>query len=122
MKFKLLSVNEIEQILGGKPGRPRKNPNTQQVKKSMELSEISKGDIVRSIGGSGPYYQSSKGRTYKGTYGLLKVDEILPNGFYAYKVSKRDYRVNDTARQFIYMGKPEKVDLINREPHKIVKV
>lgn len=120
MKLSLLTVEEIEKILGSKPGRPRKHP--QQVKNSVELGELSKGDIVRSIGGNGPYYQGSKGRTYKGTYGLLKVDEVLPNGFYAYRVSKREYKVNDTARQFIYMGKPEKVDLINREPHKIIKV
>lgn len=120
MNLKILTIQEIEAIFTKKVGRPRKN--ALQVKKSVDLSEISKGDIVKSIGGHGPYYEGSKGRSYKGTYGLLKVDEVLPNGFYAYKVSKRDYKVNDTARQFVYMGMPEKVDLINREPHKIIKV
>lgn len=120
MDFRLLTISEIEELLNQKVGRPRKHPK--QDEKVLKLDQISKGDIVRSVGGNGPYYQGAKSKTYKGTYGLLKVDEVLSNGFYAYKVSKRQFKINNTARYFVYMGKSEKVDIINREPHKIVKV
>lgn len=89
----------------------------------VNWKELQIGDVVRSIQGYGPYFENSKGeRTFQGSYGYYKVESIENDGFYAYEHSPRGKRLDFGGRRFIYMGEPKKVDVINRQPHKLVKV
>ncbi len=85
--------------------------------------ELKVGDVVRSIHGHGPYFENSKGeKTYQGSYGFYKIDQICEEGFHAYEYSPRGKKLDFGGRRFIYMGESKKVDVINRQPHKLIKV
>lgn len=85
--------------------------------------ELKVGDVVRSIQGYGPYFENSKGeKTFQGSYGFYKVESIAEDGFYGYEHSPRGKKLDFGGRRFIYMGEAKKVDVINRQPHKLIKV
>jgi hypothetical protein len=93
------------------------------VNEVVNWKELQIGDVVRSIQGYGPYFENSKGeKTFQGSYGYYKVSEMVDNGFYAYEHSPRGKKLDFGGRRFIYMGEPKKVDVINRQPHKLIKV
>lgn len=102
----------------------KQSPSTKIHKDEVaDWKELKVGDVVRSIHGYGPYFENSLGeRTYQGSYGYYKVESIGEDGFYAYEHSPRGKRLDFGGRRFIYMGEPKKVDVINRQPHKLVKV
>jgi hypothetical protein len=43
-------------------------------------------------------------------------------GFYAYEYSPRGRKLDFGGRRFVYMGESKKVDVVNRQPHKLLKV
>lgn len=89
----------------------------------INWKELAIGDVVRSIHGYGPYFENSKGeKTFQGSYGFYKIDSIGEDGFYAYEHSPRGKRLDFGGRRFIYMGEAKKVDVVNRQPHKLIKV
>lgn len=89
----------------------------------VDWKELNVGDVVRSIQGYGPYFENSKGeKTFQGSYGYYKVDTIAEDGFYGYEHSPRGKKLDFGGRRFIYMGESKKVDVINRQPHKLIKV
>lgn len=88
-----------------------------------DWSELQKGDVVRSIQGYGPYFENSLGeKTFQGSYGYFRVDEVSESGLHVYEYSPRGMKLSMGGRRFIYMGPSEKVDVIHRQPHKLLKV
>ena len=88
-----------------------------------DWKELKVGDIVRSIHGYGPYFENSLGeKTFQGTYGYYKLEQIVNDGFYAYEYSPRGKKLDFGGRRFVYMGESKKVDVIHRQPHKLLKV
>ena len=115
----LEALNKAEQSKKTKQ-EPVKKIHQHEVTNWKELNE---GDVVRSIQGYGPYFENSKGeKSFQGSYGYYKVESILEDGFYAYEYSSRGKKLDFGGRRFIYMGESKKVDVINRQPHKLVKV
>jgi len=96
-------------------------------KKSYKFEEVDwktlqRGDLIKSIGGHGPYYNSKLGKRYKGEYGVFKVDEVIDNGVYVFRSAKRKGVFTFGGRRFIYMGPKEKYECIWREPHKLIRL
>lgn len=102
----------------------KQSPSTKIHKDEVtDWKELKVGDVVRSIQGYGPYFENAKGeKTFQGSYGYYRVDTIAEDGFYGYEHSPRGKKLDFGGRRFIYMGEPKKVDVINRQPHKLVKV
>ena len=102
----------------------KQSPSTKIHKDEVvDWKELKVDDVVRSIQGHGPYFENSLGeKTFQGSYGYYKVSEIVDNGFYAYEYSPRGRKLDFGGRRFLYMGEPKKVDVINRQPHKLIKV
>lgn len=116
----LEAVRKIEQSKNKK----NKNQNTKKVN-HLEVSnwkELEVGSVVRSIQGYGPYFDSPNGKIFQGSYGYYKVSEMSEEGFYAYEYSPRGRKLDFGGRRFVYMGESKKVDVVNRQPHKILKV
>lgn len=112
-------INAIRQIEQSKD-QSKKSLHANEV---TDWKELKVGDVVRSIHGYGPYFENSKGeKTYQGSYGFYKVDQMCEEGFHAYEYSPRGKKLDFGGRRFIYMGQPKKVDVINRQPHKLIKV
>lgn len=89
----------------------------------IDWTALKKGDVVRSVQGYGPYFENSKGeKTYQGNYGIFKVDEVHKEGFYAHEYSSRGRKLDFGGRRFLYMGESRRVDIIYRQPHKLIKV
>lgn len=84
--------------------------------------ELSTGDIVRIIQGSGPYYIFKNGdRQYEGVSGLVKIGEITQEGFWATHYKLKQNR----GSYFVYMGKECRSPLIDnliRSKHKVIKL
>ncbi len=80
-----------------------------------EWRELVAGSRVRVIGGSGPYYLDTQGRSYlteKGVYTVIGVDI---NGVHA--------RTQYGSYTYLYMGPEERSDLCHslyRSPHKLL--
>ena len=83
-----------------------------------DYTTLSKGDKIKVLKGSGPYYIAESGeKQYLGNKGIFVVDSILGNGIMA--VSKYG------AIEFLYMGREEQssiMDNIIRSPYKIALV
>jgi len=84
----------------------------------VDYTTLSKGDKIKVLKGSGPYYVGESGeKQYLGNNGIFVVDSILNNGIMA--SSKYG------AIEFLYMGQEEKssvMDNIIRSPYKIALI
>ena len=100
----LEAVRKVEANKGRKPKVADPKKHHLEVEDWQELQE---GDIVRSI---------------QGSYGYYKVSEMSDEGFYAYEYSPRGRKLDFGGRRFVYMGEAKKVDVVNRQPHKLLKV
>jgi len=84
----------------------------------VDYTTLSKGDKIKVLKGSGPYYIGESGeKQYLGNSGFFSVDNVLSNGIMA--VSKYG------SIEFLYMGQEEKsniLDNIIRSPYKIALV
>jgi hypothetical protein len=90
-----------------------------RVKRSLvsEWNELVPGDRVRVIGGSGPYYLDTQGRSYLTEKGVYTVVGIDINGVHA--------RTQYGSYTYLYMGPEERSDLCHslyRSPHKLLKL
>lgn len=82
---------------------------------------LKSGNSIKSLRGYGPYFVNYYGKKiYKGEYGYYQVDSIDYNGIYVYKLSSQGEPLYHCGRKFIYMGETTKVDIMNRQPHKLV--
>lgn len=89
----------------------------------QDWTQLKEGDIVRSVRGHGPYYVNCYGdKIYKGEYGYFKIDSLDYNGIHVYEYSPRGAILYHGGRRFIYMGEIRKVDIMHRQPHKLIKV
>tara|TARA_A100001515_G_scaffold127595_1_gene113393 strand:- start:261 stop:695 length:435 start_codon:yes stop_codon:yes gene_type:complete len=84
--------------------------------------QLSQGDIVKIVQGSGPYYMLDNGdKQYSGVYGVVRVKQKEHNGFWATHYKLKQNR----GSLFVYMGhncnSPVVPNLI-RSKHKIVKL
>lgn len=83
-----------------------------------DYTTLSKGDKIKVLKGSGPYYIGDSGeKQYLGNNGVFVVDSILGNGIMA--VSQYG------AIEFLYMGQEEKsnvLDNIIRSSYKIALI
>jgi hypothetical protein len=84
----------------------------------LDYTTLSKGDKIKVLKGSGPYYTGESGeKQYLGNHGFFIVDKTLHNGIMA--VSQYG------AIEFLYMGQEEKsnvLDNIIRSPYKIALI
>lgn len=115
----LQAVKKLEANKGRKPKLLNLKKHDLEVHNWQELQE---GDVVRSIQGYGPYFDSPNGKIFQGSYGYYKVSEMSDEGFYAYEYSPRGRKLDFGGRRFVYMGEAKKVDVVNRQPHKLLKV
>ena len=80
-----------------------------------------KGDIIRVVGGSGTFYQTSDGmRHYLTDRGKYEVESIDSNGIHVRGVAPRT-----SGHQFLYMGPLTKSSLctsLYRDKHKLLAV
>lgn len=89
----------------------------------QDWTQLKSGDVVRSIRGHGPYFVNCYGnKIYKGEYGYYEVDSVDYNGLHVYEFSPRGKALYHGGRRFIYMGETKKVDIMNRQPHKLILV
>lgn len=83
--------------------------------------ELSKGDIVKIIQGTGPYYLLENGeRHYLSINGIVRVGDKEHNGFWATHYKLKQNR----GSFFVYMGhkcRSPISDSLIRQKHKIVK-
>lgn len=113
---------DLEKVLAliEKPKKENKKIHDCEVE---DWTKLKSGDVVRSIRGYGPYFTNYYGKKiYKGEYGYYQVDSVEYNGLQVYEYSPRGKALYHGGKRFIYMGEKRKVDIINREPHKLIKV
>lgn len=84
--------------------------------------ELSIGDIVKIVRGSGPYYLLSNGeKHYLSINGIVRIEDIEDNGFWAVHHKLKQNR----GSFFVYMG-PKRcspiVDHLVRQKHKVIKL
>ena len=123
MDYNVSEILQAVKKLEANKGRKSKLVNIK--KHDLEVhnwQELQEGDIVRSIQGHGPYFDSPNGKIFQGSYGYYKVAEMSEDGFYAYEYSPRGRKLDFGGRRFVYMGECKKVDVVNRQPHKLLKV
>lgn len=87
-----------------------------------DWKSLSKGDIVRSLYGNGPYWKDpdTEEKIYMGSYGKFTVSDVGENHIKAYESSKIGSGIH-----IIYMGdvkKSELCDNLYNCPHKLVSV
>lgn len=103
--------------------KPRKSKAKTDANEVKDWSKLKPGDVVRSVRGHGPHFVNYYGnKIYKGEYGTFQIDSVDFNGLHVYEVSARGKALYHGGRRFIYMGETRKVDIINREPHKLILV
>jgi len=83
--------------------------------KKVDWTTLEKGDRIKVIKGSGPYYIMNKNKIPIGDYGVFTVKSVDPVGIFVY---------NKYGNSFLYMGKIKFNDQTNvvRRPYKIVKL
>lgn len=115
---------DIEKVMTAFRNTKRKSKKVKKI--DMEITNwesLSKGDVIKSIRKSGPYFVNVYGdKIYKGEYGYFVVDSLDYNGIHVYEYSPRGAILYHGGRRFIYMGETRKVDSMNRQPHKLIKV
>ena len=98
----------------GQAFRMRKGPKGIR-KKRVDFKSLSKGDKIKVVGGSGPYYTDEYGeRSYMVERGIYTVRSIDNTGIHAY---------GKTGYNYLYMGKScpsPMLDSITRSPCKIL--
>lgn len=115
---------DIEKVMTAFNSLKRKNKkNKSNNLDIINWEQLKKGDVVRSIRKHGPYFVNMYGdKIYKGEYGYFVVESLEYNGIHAYVYSPRGDILYHGGRRFIYMGETRKVDIIHRQPHKLIKV
>lgn len=101
--------------------------NTPIKNEIRDWESLSKGDTIKVIQGTGPYFICSKDseegergeKIYMGARGVYRVVEVHPTGILAYGIGKKN-----SGCDFIYMGEGEamcKSTGIVRKAHRIVR-
>jgi len=76
----------------------------------VDWKDLRKGDTIKVLVGTGPYYENSNGRTYMGLAGKYTVLSIEKEGFF----------VDDgIGRAFCYMGETKPGVVGIKEAHKV---
>lgn len=116
-----LNLEEIlEALRKSKPQKQKKKIHNDEIE---DWTKLKPGDVVRSVRGHGPHFVNFYGKkVYKGEYGYYQVDSLDYNGLHVYEYSPRGKALYHGGRRFIYMGETRKVDIMNREPHKLILV
>ena len=100
------------------PSKARRRRKKQFIK---DWRSLSRGDVVRVIGGSGPFYEDEEGmRHYLTDRGKYKVDSIDKNGINVIGIAPRT-----SGYQFLYMGpmcKSPMCRTVYRDKHKLLPV
>lgn len=104
--------------------KPKKIAKLKKIKGEVEdWTKLRQGNVVKSVRGSGPYFINYYGKKiYKGEYGYYEIDSVDYNGLHVYEYSPHGKVLYHGGRRFIYMGPTEKVDIMNRAPHKLILV
>lgn len=99
----------------GQAFKMKKAPKGIRKKKIEDFNSLQKGDWIRVVGGSGPYYTDRYGeRTYLVDRGKYKVERTDQYGIHAY---------GDSGYNYLYMGErcpSPMMDSIVRSPCKIL--
>lgn len=87
---------------------------------------LSKGDVVRSLYGNGPYWQDpeTEEKIYMGSYGKFKIEGIGSDHIRAYELAKFG-KHQASGTHILYMGQVKKsllCDNLYNCPHKLVSV
>jgi hypothetical protein len=97
------------------PFKMKKGRKTPRKKLITDHTELKKGDTIRVVGGSGPYYTDKEGeRHYLTDRGKYKVEGTDNQGIRCY---------GPTGYCYLYMGKKCRsslLDNITKAPHKIL--
>ena len=100
------------------PHKARRRRKKQFIK---DWRSLSRGDIIRVIGGSGPFYDGKDGmRHYLTDRGKYTVDSIDKNGINVIGIAPRT-----CGQQFLYMGpllKSPACTTVYRDKHKLLPV
>ena len=100
------------------PKKARRRRKKQFIK---DWRSLSKGDVVRVIGGSGPFYDGKDGmRHYLTDRGKYTIDSIDKNGLHVLGIAPRT-----SGQQFLYMGPLKKSPMcstVYRDKHKLLPV
>jgi len=92
----------------------------------LDWKSLQKGDLVKVIQGSGPYYIAKRTidgytageKIYMGTLGVFRVMSTDSEGIHSYGATSRNGGYN-----YIFMGKPHVKDTgVNYSPYRIKKV
>ena len=119
--FKCKSCNHPFKMNVNKKIKITKTKRFKRPKKRVinNWTELERGDIIRVVGGSGPYYKDENSEkhylTNRGLYTVLKSEQ---NGIHVRSDKGGDF-------QFLYMGPTKKSDLctnLYRAAHKLVTV
>ena len=125
------SKNGVRTLVCKKCGTPFKikssnyNPKKARRRRKKRFiknwKSLSPGDVVRVVGGSGPFYESSDGmRHYLTDRGKYEVESIDKNGIHVLGIAPRT-----SGHQFLYMGPLKKSPLcmtVYRDKHKLLPV
>lgn len=120
-----MSQLDLQTILEAfrKTRKPKKQTKKVHNDEVADWTALKPGDVVRSIRGHGPHFVNYYGqKVYQGEYGYYEIESVDYNGLHVYEYSPRGKALYHGGRRFIYMGETQKVDIINREPHKLILV
>lgn len=95
-----------------------KKNNRQEIK---DWQSLKRNDVIKSVKGHGPYWinPETKEKTYMGSYGRFRVQEVGPDYIMAYSIKA------GSGIEVIYMGnrvKSQLCDNLYNCPHKLVRV
>ena len=103
---------------GSSRAKARKRRKKRFIKKWRSLSP---GDVVRVVGGSGPFYESSDGmRHYLTDRGKYEIESVDKNGLHVLGIAPRT-----SGYQFLYMGplkKSPQCSAVYRDKHKLLPI
>jgi len=97
-----------------KPKRKRKR--RRKLYEDVDWTTLERGQYIKVIIGSGPYWLLRDGERYPMSYnGKFVVDYLDKDGIHAYPIDKKN-----SGHCYIYMGKPMKSSVgVHRLPHKV---
>ena len=99
------------------PFKMKSHRKTPRMQKHFDWTELNKGDIVRVVGGSGPYYKQKNGeKQYLTDRGIYHIIDVCAEG-----LTLHSRRSGGT--EFLYMGPVRKSPWctnLYRSPHKLL--
>ncbi len=87
--------------------------------KAFDWRELQKGDLIKVVSGSGPYFKGEADRIYMGYHGVFRVQWVDDKGIHAYPV-----KAKEAGHCYIYMGErvKESIGGLVQKPHRVRKI